>query len=29
MTGLPNKPVNADSQKLPAFVAPLSAAGYG
>lgn len=26
---MPNKPINADSQKLRSFVAPLSAAGYG
>lgn len=24
-----NKPINADSQKLRSFVAPLLAAGYG
>ena len=26
---MPNKPINADSQELCSFVAPLLAAGYG
>lgn len=29
MNKMHNKPMNADSQKLRSFVAPLSAAGYG